>query len=310
MNRRILALISTTALVAASFVGCADNDVAGPSEASNIQAAAEIIAADDFFTSDLNYLDDGDVSLGKVDTAIIPRVWGRKIDRTSLQRNVVTTVLNDTTMESVVTHTFTGTFWIRARMQGDTTVRTYLKPFTEQTVRRVVLSKVANTAEPRRNWRISEVSAMEGGTISSPQVNIDNVTFFIGTDTLSISDPLAYAMRLGRPLRLGGMPELPPTFNDDFRVRVTITSSDTGNFVSAHRPYWTLATGWRYRAPMQLVSFTDNGNGTVTNVYEHSWRGVWSGRHHLMISAVTQSSLFDNVAPFSSEIWGIPFLVQ
>jgi hypothetical protein len=297
------------------LVGCAKDSGPNDTQTDPKQLAAEaVIAIDSLFTSDIDYLDDGNPNDGtgliaKIDTAILPINWGRKIDRSSFLRTVTTQVLNDSTVECTITHSWSGTLWVRGRLQGDTTRRTYLKPFTEQTMRKIRLVKFQNTTDEKRNWRLKEVSAMKGGTTSAPLISIDNVVFYVGTDTLNVSDPLNYFLQIGRPMNQHGVPVLPASFTQGFRVRVTITSPDSINHVTAHRPYWQ--NGWRFRAPMgNPISSVKNVDNSFTNVYEYSWRGVWSGRHHIVVSAVPKNVVFDNVAPASSTIWGIPFIVE
>lgn len=308
-------LCATIAIGLMWLTGCGKE--AGPtgSQTDPTKLAAEaVIAIDSLFASDIEYLDDGNPNDGtalfaKIDTAIIPINWGRRIDRTTFQRTVTTQVVNDTTVECAITHSWSGTFWIRGRIQGDTTRRTYLKPFTEQTMRKIRLVKYQNTAEEKRNWRLKEVSAMKGGTTSAPLISIDKVVFFVGTDTVTVSDPLNFFLHVGRQMNQGGLPVIPASFTQGFRVRMTITSPDSINHVTAHRPYYQ--NGWRFRAPMgNPLSSVKNVDNSFTNVYEHSWRGVWSGRHHIVVSAIPKNVVFDNVVPASSTIWGIPFIVE
>ena len=98
--------------------------------------------------------------------------------------------------------------------------------------------------------------------------------------------------------------------NLPLRVQVTVTSSAAdSDFVYVHRPYF-YAGQWQYRAHMNLVSSASNGDGTYSRVYELSWKGVWQGRQDVLVSAVTRGSILDDAAPFSSQIWGVPFIVQ
>ena len=98
--------------------------------------------------------------------------------------------------------------------------------------------------------------------------------------------------------------------NLPLRVQATVTSSaPDSDFVYVHRPSFS-AGQWQYRAHMNLVSSTPNGDGTFTRVYEISWKGVWQGRNNMLVSAVTRGSILDDIVPFSSQIWGVPFIVQ
>jgi hypothetical protein len=106
------------------------------------------------------------------------------------------------------------------------------------------------------------------------------------------------------------VPELTADINVPIRAQVTVTSSaPDSDFIYVHRSYFN-AGQWQYRAHMNLVSSAPNGDGTFTRLYEISWKGVWLGRHNMLVSAVTRGSILDDTAPFSSQIWGVPFIVQ
>ncbi len=309
------ATIAIAGILAGALVlaGCQKNDNPVGSGLSSLttdqQAIQDIISSDSLFTSDATSLNDGSVTLAKTATAILPRNWGREIDFNSVNRTVTFQTVDDSTVIATVKTSFSGTVWIRAKYAPtDTAFTTVTKPFSETVTRYVRFVKVANTNVPRLNWRMREISVAEGGTTTAA-VTINQVRFFMGTDTLTISDPANYWFRTGMP---GGhqMPMFSQTFMQGFRMEVTVTStSPDSDIVSVHRPYWYLGR-WQYRAPMTLVSQTDNGDGTFTRVYAASWSGVWSGRHHIFVGALTRASIFDDQAPFSSHYWGIPFIVQ
>ena len=60
---------------------------------------------------------------------------------------------------------------------------------------------------------------------------------------------------------------------------------------------------------MQLIWEPKTASG-YERVYEASWETVVPGRHSFFISAVTRSSLFDDEAPFSAQLWGVPYITQ
>jgi len=293
------------------FTGCDKSSSTEPS-VSDKDALSSIIADDALFSADNVLLNDGDptttsamYSLAKTSTAIIPHNWGRKIE--SFSRTIDFAAITDTTAQATVTHTMTGFLWIRGKYtSSDTAVTTIKKPFTETTTRIVKFVRIARTDNPKRNWKISEMSAVKGGTAGS-QITINEIRFYAGDDTIIVTDPnttfLKFAKGRGR-----FVPELSIDPNTPLRVQVTVTStSPDSDFVTAHRPLWYM-NKWIYRAPMLLVSSNANGDGTFTRVYEHSWRGVWMGRHNLLVSALTRSSIFDDAANVSSQIWGVPFI--
>ena len=152
------------------LVGC---DKSNPIEPvmNDKDAMSSIIANDALFQTDDVLLNDGNPttmvtasnSLGKVGTVIIPRNWGRKIE--SFSRDVNFTVPTDSTAIVTVTHTLKGFVWIRAKYSSqDTAISTIKKKFTETIVRLVKFIRINRTNDPRNNWKISEISAIKGGT--------------------------------------------------------------------------------------------------------------------------------------------------
>jgi len=108
----------------------------------------------------------------------------------------------------------------------------------------------------------------------------------------------------------GGRFEMAENPAIDFKIQVTLKSSDPdSDVVAAHRPLF-FGRGCAYRrGVMSLVSSTPNGDGTFTRVYENKWRGAYPGRYHALVGAITRQSIYDDQAPFSSTLWGIPFIV-
>ncbi|MGB2867014.1 MAG: hypothetical protein WBD36_01065 [Bacteroidota bacterium] len=299
------------------IVGCSKS-VTGPENFQDVdkQALEELILAEPLLTSDASALNDDGVatamevgSLGKAAAAIYPRGWGRRI--TSASRSISFEQANDSTVIGTVTYTLTGVVLIRAKYSLQSSTDTVIaKPFTETTTHKVRFVRVANTAVPRANWRMREVSAVKGGT-SGSQVTIVRLTVVMGSDTVDVSDPNDYFLKLGFRGR-GGVPEVPPSPTQPVSVQVTVVSSDPDtDMVSLHRPAppMTAMLLKPMSARMQLISQTQSGT-SYTRVYGASWQGVFLGRHTMFVSALTRSSIFDDQAPFSSQIWGVPFIVQ
>jgi hypothetical protein len=208
-----------------------------------------------------------------------------------------------------VTHTLQGFVWITAKYSPqDTAFSTIKKNFSETIVHNVKFVRVNRTKDPRNNWKISEISAIKGGTAGS-QITITEVRFYAANDTVIITDPTTTFLKLAAGIGRF-VPELPADINTLIRVQATVRSSaPDSDFVYVHRPYFN-AGQWQYRAHMNLVSSTSNGDGTYSRVYEISWKGVWLGRHTMLVSAITRGSILDDTTPFSSQIWGLPFIVQ
>jgi len=314
MRKMRFVLILAGLVSALWFAGCDRNNSTEP-VTNDKDAMSSIVANDALFQTDALLLNDGDPtamvtssnSLGKVSTTIIPRNWGRKIE--SFSRNVNFTALTDSTAIATVTHTLQGFVWIRAKYTPqDTAFSIIKKNFTETIVRLVKFVRINRTKDPRNNWKISEISAIEGGTTGS-QITINEVRFYAGDDTIVVTDPNNTFLNLEN-VKGRVVPEMVANLTLPLRVQVTVTSSaPDSDFVYVHRPYF-YAGQWQYRAHMNLVSSASNGDGTYSRVYELSWKGVWQGRQDMLVSAVTRGSILDDAAPFSSQIWGVPFIVQ
>lgn len=310
MKRSIVVLFGASLFFLLYLLGCdksSDMATQSPSPVPQEDQAAmtTIISQDALFTNDAAVLEDGAPPLAKGSTAIVPRNWGRKIESTS--RNVTYDKINDSIVIATVTNTLSGQIWIRVKRTLKDTV--IYKPLLETMMHRVIFMRVAQTNHPRLNWKIYAVSASQGGT-GNGGIIIQNVTFFIGEDTIQITNPLDSLFQVGPRHGRWCLHEMPQNSTDTFKIQVTVKSTDPdSDIVVAHRPIWFMSFSLYRRAPMNLVS-VDSSGGIYTRVYEHTWQGVGPGRHHVMVGAITRQSIYDDQAPFSSQIWGIPYIVN
>ena len=311
MKRTTFAMLGILAL-GFWLAGCSksNNGPTGPSVSSQDQQTLnQTISSEALLTSDATYLNDGDVVLGKVDTAIYPWYWGRKIDTAGVSRSVTYATVNDSTVRATVTTTVSGIFWIRGSFTFLGAHQTFRKPFTETFTRNVIFVRYTNANTPNIKWRMAEISAVKGGS-ANPGFSISSVAFVTPTDSLSMTDPNNTYLRVGRSVTAGGLPTLNADSALSCKVYVTVVSASVdSDLVTMHHPYWSLG-GWHFRSPLKLISSVDNGNGTYTRVYARPWRGVWPGRHHVYVSVISRGTLFDNVAPFASQVWGVPLIVN
>jgi hypothetical protein len=273
-------------------------------------AMGSLISQDALFSTDKTALNDNVQTLAKTDSAILPHGWGRKIDNTS--RSVVYDHLNDTTVLATVTNTLTGQVWIRIKRNTlkDTII---YKPLSETITRKVEFRQASIAGfDSLRNWKMTAISGVQGGTVNSGLI-IQNVTFFIDDDTISVSNPLDSLFQFVRGYRRWGVRELRPNLAVQFKVQVTVKSTDPdSDIVVAHRPLWYM-TGCAYgRASMKLLSSVSNGDGTFTRVYENdwNWQRAFPGRYSVYVGAITRQSIYDDQAAFSSNVWALPYVVE
>ncbi len=289
--------------------GCKENNSTEPTEKTDQEAMTLLVANDALFSPESSLLDDGNPnsSLQKISAVIIPRAWGRKI--LSFNRNIAFTVVSDSTATATVTNTISGYICIYPK---DTTKQLTTKDFTEVTTRNVKFVRRPFTRERGKNWKISEISILQGGTTNN-NITIQRLVFYIGGDTLEIENPLDYYLKVGQIHGRGGLHELVASSVHLFKIQVKVKSTDPdSDIVVAHRPVWASAPGLYRRGAMKLVSDStvSNGDGTFSRVYENSWQGAWAGRHHVMVNAITRESIFTDSVAFSSQVWGIPYIVQ
>jgi hypothetical protein len=297
------ALLGLAALAAMALWGCKSSTEPVEDELSVLQ---EMIASDAFFTSDQSMLGDADqYNLGKTAAPILPWAWGRRID--SVSRSVSFVHFGDTVIVATINVTISGQIKIAAKDSlQDTTITVVSKPFTETMTRNVRFYRVARTARPRDNWRFREVSGVEGGTANS-QITFDQLVAIIGPDTLTITDPTEFYLRFpafaGRRLPSIGSGAM-------IKVQLTLTSTESDtDMVFIHRPFQWLNISTLRPARTRMTMVSQTGSGPYTRVYEHSWTGHVQGRHHFFVSGITRNSLFDDAAPWSTRLWGIPYLV-
>jgi hypothetical protein len=309
MRKRGIIFVLAGLVISLVFVGC-NNEVTAP-QSEELAAIRQMIEKDLLFTSDGSALNDGGAvsfsggMLGKTATPIYPAGWGRRV--TSTSRTIEFDDVNDTVVVATITHTIVGEVKIAAKYSlSDTVITIVTKPFTEETIRKAKFYRVARTNNPRFNWRPREISAAKGGTLNS-QVVINEIQVTIGNDSFTITDPTEYFLKLGH---FGGREVPSPRSSQPMTIRVTITSTESDtDFVSLHRPAMMIGQLRPGHLRMPLVQQSQTGN-TYQRVYELSWNAHFPGRHHVFVTALTRSSIFDDVANFSSKVWGVPYIVE
>jgi len=315
MRRDAFVAALVVLLTGAMLSGCSKSTTGPESsvDGQDLAAIRTLILEDPLFTSDSYALDDGDLvtfgtSLGKTANPIIPISWGRRVTSRNIEAQFEN--VNDTTVVATVTHTIKGDLIILAKTSTNDTAR-ITKPFTNVTVRKAKFYREGRISDPGRGWRPAEISGVKGGTEGS-QVTITNLEVTIGNEIHVIADPTEYFFKVNRP----GPRPLPVLATiQPIKVRVTLTSADPDtDWVSLHRPFMIVIMGPEHRVKalhirMKLVSQIQLGS-LYQRVYEYTWAGHIPGRHTVLIDAVTRSSLFDDTAPFSTQIWGIPYIVQ
>jgi hypothetical protein len=301
-------------------------DEAAPAGVSNEEQALKYYAENDEFVQndEVTFADDNVQpfdygTFGKVDEAVTPLRFGRFI--TSITTNVTTTIEpGDTSAIARVEKTIVGLFKIRAiTLNGDTT--TIEKPFTDLAVRNVIFKRFnRNPNMFWKNWVPVASSLVDGGTVNpATALDIQQVTMFLPNgDTIMVKNPTDYFLKY-RWVMLWQMwhgwkrdvPEL--SSGQPVRIQVMVKSA------SADSDYVALRYGYGFntkkRVKLNMVSESNNGDGTYTRVFEtsrvaplfvHFHRGFFN----MGIDAVTHATLHDDApGSYSASWWGIPYRV-
>ncbi len=314
--RNQLIVLGAGLLLLLSIFGCEKSSDMATQPGMGVQVTSQdqsamgsLIARDPIFTTDAAALSDDVPSLSKIGTAIVPHGWGRKIQNVS--RTVTYDHVDDSTVIATVTNTLTGQVWIHVKQSPNDTI--IYKPLEETIIRKVEFRQVSIAGfDSLRNWRMAAVSGVQGGTVNNGLI-IQNITFFIDDDTVSVTNPLDSLFQFVRGYKHWGVRELLANHAAQFKVQVTVKSTDPdSDIVVAHRPVW-FSHGCAYgRASMKLLSSTSNGDGTFTRVYENDWKwqSAFVGRYSVYASAITRQSIYDDQTAFSSNVWALPYIVE
>lgn len=180
---------------------------------------------------------------------------------------------------------FAGTFNVVARQDvpegAPQEGRLIQKPLHDHWVRRVLLRRVDN-ADARRRWRIAATSGVEV-TSRAAETRLVSLRIQSGALDTTVTDPLAL-FRLRQVLRLPA----------DAQVVLTATTLRNDDVVVFYR------YGARSR-------FQNNGD----NTYSTTWTvAALAGVRHLGVNALSHGTLFDDEAPYDSQAWILPYVVE
>lgn len=234
--------------------------------------------------------------------------WGRKI--TNVITNISITAPNDTIRNVVVTRNITGVYIIIGYVGG--TLDSISKPYTMELKRNLVFRRVARTIYPRLNWRLYQISNLDGET-KTPQVG----STLIRMDTIKVyrsSSPSVPAYTFIGPNFQNnyfntfwfngiGIPSF--SKNETITVKVSTTSQNAStDIVSFHRarntfgfhryPFTLEYQSGNYRVYTRTITLINHPHG-VFNTY---------------INASTRESLYDtNPNLFAADEIGVSYKV-
>jgi hypothetical protein len=301
-----------------ALVGCSKDDVvttpttdaqAIEEMLTSVDSVAEFSESDEATISDPDEMDWAKYGFSTTTTPVKVFRWGRRV--TSVDRNVTVTHLGDTMAIALLTKVFHGNLVIAASYDdtahhADTVIR---KPFHERVQRKVIFSRIANSDNPRRNWKPIAISLVAGGAVPDT-VNlftIEKLEVFAPADTYTVTNPLNTWLRLGN--HHDHVPVV--RHNDTIIVRLTVVSSDDSAEAVALR--WAAEQG-HFRERVRLVSETAVVGG-YERVYERAFRahlpfGRFVGRYNVVLDVHSWGSLNDDAMSVSNRMWGFPYDVR
>ena len=159
------------------------------------------------------------------------------------------------------------------------------KPLADHAVRRVLLKRVPVSdpaTDRRRGWRVVATSGVQI-TSRAAVTRIESLRIQSGPLDTTITNPLAF-FRLRRVLQLDPLAD----------VTLTATTLRNDDVVLLY-------------LRDRRVRFENHGDNTYTITIRVPDR---TGLHHVGVNALSNGTLFDDQAPYDSQSWITPYLVQ
>ncbi len=252
--------------------------------------------------------------LGK--TTVTNTTWVRlhfgRIATKPIERNIEVVLDSDTTATAYIYLKLEGKFKV-FKAEGfapdSAIVTTFTKPMVHEFERIVHLRKVRNTDNPRKNWRVKDVSMKNGHSINNTVEIVELKIMADGQDDVVITDPLEY---LQTGINLFTFPRLTVV---NLEVKVKNTSADKIVY-----PVNTEATeivrlhyGRNMRGNHGRSYFKWIRSEGDYNIYAGNWTvRQFRGLHFAVIDVVDNGTVLQKDAsmyPYNSSTWDTRYRV-
>ena len=238
--------------------------------------------------------------------------WGRRISNVNVNYSI--TDYGDTMKALNITRTINGNYIIIGTKNGVTD--SVNKPYTEVFFNNVKFKRIERETNPRMNWRLYQISMLNGGTtqpqVGSSQVMITKIELYQDNFSMpryTFNGPDFQNKNIFTTMKFGGtgIPQIDR--EDSVYIKVYTTSQLAPVDIVAW--HWPLNTFGFHRVQFDLLSQT--GGGPYERVYAKSIKvfhlhrlGSFNGD----ISASTHESLWDDdINKFASSEVGFPYRV-
>jgi hypothetical protein len=236
--------------------------------------------------------------------------WGRLI--TGVNVNVNITSQGDSLKIAEVTRTINGNFIIIGIVSGSQD--TIIKPFTEVLKRNAVFKRVDHKRIPRYNWRLYNISMVDGETtmpqVGTQYVQMNKIEVYVNNNLAYTFQGPDFTQNEFTPRRFfgAGIPEV--HHDDQVRIKVYTYSTQPGPDIVVW--HWARNAFGFHREPFVMTSQTPNGQywdrtyEKTFTIYGRHLFGCFNG----FISASTHKSLYDDSpSEFASDLVGAPYRV-
>lgn len=300
----------SSVLLFAYLTGCKDNN-SNPANAepqSDLQAFEKLADDDSLLASfDQNYNENGlGDFLPKPDGQINPFRFGHRAQLVS--RTITYNVVGDTAF-AVMTKIFSDSLLLAVSRDSVTRFADTVigKSYTSTIVRNLIFVRTGNSNRPFQNWRLAAVSLPQGSTIPHPDISIRRISLVTNSETISLTDPLAFYVARGQGW-WRQLPMIPRNTDINLRVQVYSAVRDT-DFVTLT---WGADKNGLYRAKKKLKLSSTNTSGTG---FIKEYQIVFSsnsnaGFSHAVINAFPRNVIYDDMTPVQNESWGFPYFVR
>lgn len=293
-----------------------DEDTYLTSEAINSTYSSNGDDDDNLFSSEVtDFESDGAVDDGSPSTTNKEYDSLSKYGRIVTGVNINTSITNsgDTIKSVAVTRTITGYYIVVGYIDG--VQDSVSKPYTQEQKRNVTFRRIANTENPRKNWRVYQLSAVDGKTLT-PQdgksnIVITKVEIYRNDELIDTLIGTDFTSKIYMTKYFGGDGVIKAYNGDNIKTRVYLNSNQNDTDIVAF--HWARNGFGFHREKFSLISETANGS-TFDRVYEKTFtiynehkKGIFNG----FISANTSSSINDNdLTLFSSTYLGFPYRIK
>ncbi len=259
--------------------GCGKN-AADIEEADKSEIRA-MISGSEWFESE-GHFGEEDTSGGVGLSPIEPAFWWRTID-IPVDRAITVDLIGDSAFVTVVVD-INGHFNILAEAGPDTLV--HIRKDLADTVTRYGIFKRYAEETKHRGWRLYKLSGAESiSDVNS--VAIDSIRIESATYDTTLTDPLALFLK-----------EDALTFGPGEQCNLKVYTNDSTAFLFLHtfRPYRPCR--WR---------LLNNGDGTYSGFWFAPLR---KGIFHFAADMIQHETLYDDVHPYDSNCWLLPYKVE